>query len=147
MSLAIANFDDNSDESDLATAVRLFNEHHSHAIDKLRTPITKEEVVAAIRAKVWLQSGNKRNLPDEHSLAILESIAAGAMFPEGSQFSCITKLGSGDFEIGVWYIDLRVNSKTSRQYQIRIRSQYVDSRRYDDEELAKMRGGPKFRDP
>ncbi len=147
MSLSIAESDGNSEESDLASAVRQFNEHHSHVINKLRTPTTKEEVIASIRAKVWRQMGNKTYLPDAHSLAILDSIAEDMAFPEGSHLSCITKLSSGDFEIGVWYIDLHVNSKTDKQYQVRIRNQYVDSRKYEDEELAKMRGGPKFRDP
>ena len=147
MSLTIAKSDDNSEESELASAVRRFNEHHSNAINKLRTPITKEEVIAAIRAKVWREMGNKSYLPDAHSLAILESIAEDMTFSDGSHLSCISKLSSGDFEIGVWYVDLHVNSRTDKQYQVRIRNQYVDSRRYEDEELAKMRGGPKFKDP
>lgn len=147
MSLTISHFDGDSKESELVKAVRQFNELNSQIIDKQRTPITAEEVIAAIRAKVWRQMGNKTYHPDAHSQAILEAIAEDQAFPKGSHFSCMTKLSSGDFEIGVWYIDLRVNSQSEKQYQVRIRNQQVNSRRHSDEELSRMRGGPKFRDP
>ena len=127
-------------ESPLAAAVRRFNaETTSHRIGKHQLPLTKEEVVAAIHC--W---ESPHTHCDEEWTKYAE-LARTRSFPPGARIYARDTYGCRSCLITVWwiYLDLIVGKG---KYAFRIRDQKIDSRKYTDDELARMRGGPSFKD-
>lgn len=128
------------EESPLSAAVRRFNEESAlHQIGKHQIPLTEEEVIAAIHC--W-ESPHSHG--DEAWTKYTE-LARTRSFPSGARIYARDSYGCRSYQITVWwiYLDLIVGEG---RYAFRIRDQKIDSRKCTDDELARMRGGPSFKD-
>jgi hypothetical protein len=122
-------------EISISDAVQKFNERASlNPIGKMQPPLTKEEVIAAIRG--WMV---KEHSGSEVFLKRLQTIARTGIIPKGCYLDFIPGWVSGGYDYKVWWVDLFVGSEKSGErvqgiigYNYRLRAQMISSEPHHD---------------
>ena len=120
----------------IADAVQQFNERASDdPIGKTQPPLTKEELIAAIRG--WMVEEHPHS---DIFLKRLQGIAETGMIPKGCYLDFIPGWhGYNGYDYKVWWIDLFVCAdkpgekvRGSRGYNYRLRAQMISSEPHHD---------------
>ena len=112
--------------TELAAAIKAFNAKSAgDPIGKQQSPLTEEEVVAAIR----LMDRKDHPLAPETILRSFERIAQTNKLPAGATFEALTSLDPGrDFVFDTWYVRITLPREDGGSYSFPVRSRIVRSR-------------------
>ncbi|MBC7809154.1 MAG: hypothetical protein H7145_23715 [Akkermansiaceae bacterium] len=115
-----------SEGTELAVAIKAFNARSvGDPIGKRQSPLTGEEVVAAIR----LMDRKDHPLAPDTILRSLERIAHTNKLPAGVAFEALTSLDpGGDFVFDTWYVRINLPKEDGGTYSFPVRSSTVRSR-------------------
>ena len=110
----------------LSAAIKAFNAKSAgDPIGKQQSPLTGEEVIAAIR----LMDRKDHPLAPDAILRSLERIAHTKKLPTRVEFEALTSLDpGGDFVFDTWYVRINLPKEDGGTYSFPVRSRIVRSR-------------------
>lgn len=115
-----------SEASRLTDAIMVFNARNlQQPIGKHQSPLTEEEVMAAIR----LTDRTECALASDALFASFKNIAQTHQLPPGAEFEVLTSIDpGGDFLFDVWYVRILMPKEDGGTYSFTIRNRIVRSR-------------------
>jgi hypothetical protein len=133
----VYSVDNATNSNSLELAVERFNaEARTHHVGKSQLPLTKAEVIAAIRG--WVPQTTPGVTDEVYNQ--FQDIAESRVLPEGARLShCSAWTGYRGFRFTVWWIDL-----STKGYTFRIRDQKISSRKLTADELARKAKGARL---
>ncbi len=133
-----------ADWTPLTPAIDAFNERHrSHSIGKDQPPITKDEILTALR--VWLTRREKLPVTNAE-FRELEKIAATEQLPPGAELEVLTSFQpDNEWQFEAWSVRLRVShgpdgGRGGGSYAYTIRDRWLKARRIGERKIS---WGPK----
>lgn len=121
----------------LLEAIQTFNaESKDDPIGRLQSPLTEEEVIAAIRS--WEPGGNS---PVSNALlARFKEISVSKELPEGAAFETLTGYDpGGEHVFDVWSVRIRLERADGSSFAFQIRERMIASRTLA-QELERLEG-------